>query len=157
MTDTTRRLGAILWLVPTLYGVLLLIASVWWLLVGEPFDRGTYERIAGLPWQALTRELTPAHAAVMAAMVRLLGGNGGLVAGGLIIAVASFGYRNGAPWAWFSLWLLPLHALLDLAIVAGAGGWSAMVAVWDIGWAATMIIVLMASSPLRPRRHLTTG
>lgn len=136
---------SVLWTIPTLYGVLLLAASAWWLVFGEPFDHGTYERISGSPWQVLTREFTPPQSAVFAAMVRLLGGNGGLMAGGHIIAVAFFGYRTGSTWAWFTLWLLPLHALLDLAIVGASGGWSRMMVVWDVSWAATMIIVLITT------------
>lgn len=72
-----------LWMVPFGYGLLLVAASGWWLVVGEPFDHGTYERIGAEPWPAIVGPLTSAQSAVLAAMVRLLGGNGGLLAGGL--------------------------------------------------------------------------
>jgi hypothetical protein len=68
------------------YGLLLLAASAWWLVTGEPFDRGTYERIGASPWSAMVGSLTSAQADVFAATVRLLGGNGGLLAGGFTVA-----------------------------------------------------------------------
>jgi hypothetical protein len=89
--------------------------------------------------------LTSAQADVFAATVRLLGGNGGLLAGGFTVAAARFGYRSGARWVWFTLWLLPLHALLDLMILSASGGFVATV--WDVGVAAVMIATLLVSYP----------
>ena len=134
-----------LWAIPALYGVLLLAASAWWLVVGEPFDHGTYERIGEAPWDVIVGPFASSQCAVFAAVVRLLGGNGGLLAGGLTLALARFGYRAGVRWAWFTLWLLPLHALLDLMLLTASGGFSVMAVVWDGGFATVMIATQVVS------------
>lgn len=134
-----------LWTIPALYGVLLLAVSAWWLVVGEPFDHGTYERIGEAPWDVMMGPFASSQSAVFAAVVRLLGGNGGLLAGGLTVALARFGYRSGARWAWFMLWLLPVHALLDLMLLTASGGFSVMAVVWDGGLATVMIATQVVS------------
>jgi hypothetical protein len=37
----------------------------------------------------------------------------------LIVAVSVTSYRRGEKWAWYALWILPLHTALDMATVAG--------------------------------------
>lgn len=134
-----------LWTIPALYGVLLLAVSAWWLVVGEPFDHATYERIGEAPWDVVVGSFASSQSAVFAAVVRLLGGNGGLLAGGLTVALARFGYRSGATWAWFTLWLLPVHALLDLMLLTASGGFSVMAVVGDGGLATVMITTQVVS------------
>ena len=80
-------------------------------------------------------------------MVRLLGGNTGLLAGGLTVALAGFGYRSHARWVWFTLWLLPLHALLDLMILGASGGLSVAATLWDVALALAMILMLVTAFP----------
>jgi hypothetical protein len=134
-------------MVPFAYGLLLIGASVRWLATGEPFDHDSYARIAGSAWSAIVTNRTPADSLVWRAMVRLLGGNDGLLAGGLAVALASFGYRSGARWVWFTLWLLPTHALLDLVILTASGGLSIAAILWDVGLAMAMVLTLLAAYP----------
>jgi hypothetical protein len=131
MTKPQRTLEPILWLIPFVYGALLVVAGFFWLVRGAPLDRQAYERIAGMPWLELQTRLGLAGAAVANALVRLFGGNGALLGGGLTMAVSYFGYRTGLRWAWFALWLLPLHALVDLYVLASAGGLGVAGAIWD--------------------------
>lgn len=138
---------ALLWTVPCAYGLLLIGASVWWLTTGEPFDQDSYTRIGGSAWSAIVGNRTPAQAVVWTAMVRLLGGSNGLLAGGLTIALAAFGYPSRARWVWFTMWLLPTHALLDLVILSASGGLSVVAILWDVGLALAMIGTLLTAYP----------
>jgi hypothetical protein len=148
MTDDRRAgLIAVFWIVPCAYGLMLIGASTWWLATGEPFDRDTYARIGGSPWPEIVSNLTSAQSRVWAAMVRLLGGNDGLLAGGLTVALGIFGYRSGARWVWFTLWLLPTHALLDLVILVTSGGLSVAAMLWDLGLATAMVVTLVVVYP----------
>jgi hypothetical protein len=129
------------------YGLLLIGAGSWWLATGEPFDRDTYARIGGSAWPAIVSSRTPAQSVVWTAMVRLLGGNTALLAGGLTVALAGFGYRSRGRWVWFTLWLLPLHALrLDLVMLGASGGISVAATLWDVALALVMILTLLAAS-----------
>lgn len=136
-----------LWIVPCSYGLLLIGAAAWWLATGEPFDADSYARIGRSAWPAIVSSRTPAQSLVWAAMVRLLGGNTALLAGELTLAVAGFGYQSRARWVWFTLWLLPLHALLDLVILGVSGGISVAATLWDVALALAMIVMLVAASP----------
>jgi hypothetical protein len=151
MTEPPKRtLDPILWLIPFGYGALLFVAGVFWLVGGAPFDRQAYERIAGMPWPELQTRLGLAGSAVANALVRLLGGNGALLGGGLAMAVAYFGYRTGLRWAWFALWLLPMHALVDLYVLASAGGLGLAGAVWDAVSAFAIGVSLLVALPRLP-------
>ena len=145
-----RTLDPILWLIPFAYGALLVMAGVFWLVAGAPFDRQAYERIAGMPWLELQTRLGLSGGAVASALVRLLGGNGALLAGGLVMAVTYFGYRTGLRWAWFTLWLLPLHGLVDLSVLASTGGLRLPGAVWDAGSAFAIAASLLVARQRLP-------
>jgi hypothetical protein len=49
------------------------------------------------------------------------------------MSVAATAFRRGERWARWSLWVLPLHALADLGVVAAHGGLSPWALVWDLG------------------------
>jgi hypothetical protein len=85
-----------------------------------------------MPWDELMASQDPRVATLMSALVRELGGNFWLLAGALIVAVSVTSYRRGEKWAWYALWILPLHAALDMATVAGYGALSMASATWDI-------------------------
>jgi hypothetical protein len=72
-----------------------------------------------MPWDELMASQDPRVATLMSALVRELGGNFWLLAGVLIVAVSVTSYRRGEKWAWYALWILPLHTALDMATVAG--------------------------------------
>lgn len=79
----------------------------------------------------------------MSALVRELGGNFGLLAGVLIVVIATTSYRRGEKWAWYALWILPLHASLDMATVEGYGALSMASATWDIALVLSTILALL--------------
>lgn len=63
--------------------------------------------------------------------VRLLGGNFALLSGWLIVVIAVTAYRRGERWAWYALWILPVHAVLDLTIVSMYRALSPAAILWD--------------------------
>jgi hypothetical protein len=132
MTRNRKELSAYAWLVPFAYGALLCAASLVWLVSGLPFDHVTYERIAGIQWSKLIKSLDPRTTLMISAIVRELGGNTGIVAGILVMAVSATGYRKKEKWAWFTLWLLPFHSALDIATVTCYGALTLHAAIWDI-------------------------
>jgi hypothetical protein len=142
MQDTGPKYEKHLWLVPFLYGALLIAASTFWLVRGTPFDQATYERISGLPWRDLVMGLPSGASSGLSALVRLTGGNSGLLAGIMVIAVSVGGYRRHAKWAWYALWALPLHAALDLVILSLHGGTTPSAAAWDIGLISATLLAL---------------
>jgi len=146
---TTRALA---WLVPFAYGLLLFLAGVAWLVTGAPFDKATYEQIAGESWQAMQADSSPAVLQVLSAIVRMQGGNSALLAGIMVMAVAATGLRSGERWAWYVCWILPLHAVIDLAVAAALGGLRPTVLVWDVGLTVAVAASLMACRPHAPRK-----
>ncbi len=111
---------AFIWIFPFLYGLLLFLAGTVWLAIGKPFDPATYECIARVPWH----ELEVSHSSlprVFSSLIRLLGGNSSILAGIFIMTVSVTGFRHAYPWAWWVSWALPIHAALDLIIVATYG------------------------------------
>ncbi len=146
MTANRKELYACAWLVPFAYGALLCAASLAWLVSGLPFDHVTYERIAGIPWYEMIKSLDPRTMRVIGAIVRELGGNTGLVAGALIMAVSATGFRRKEKWAWFALWLLPFHAGLDMATVVGYGAITPHAVVWDVTLITVTSAVLIGSA-----------
>ncbi len=133
-----------IWLVPFLYGLLLFLAGALWLAEGMPFDMATYERIAGAPWNELA-ESHPGLPDVLSALVRLPGGNSGLLAGLFIMMVAATGFRGGERWAWWLCWALPIHSAVDLAVVARYGGLGPTVVLWDVSLIAVVAGALAVS------------
>jgi hypothetical protein len=61
----------------------------------------------------------------------------------LIVAVSVTSYRRGEKWAWYALWILPLHAALDMATVAGYGALRMASATWDIALVVSTILALL--------------
>jgi hypothetical protein len=121
--------------------LLLTAASLFWLVRGGPFDTNTWSRIVGSPWDDFLRTEGPATANFAAAAIRELGGGLGLLGGVLAMSVAATAFRRGEQWARWCLWVLPLHALADLGIVAVHGGLSLSAWVWDLG----LFLVLAAA------------
>jgi hypothetical protein len=101
------------WLVFFSYGILLLFASLYWIFAGMPFDRLTYEKIINTSWTDFIAGSSPHTIKLISALVRELGGNIGIVASILIMAISFFSYRKGEKWAWYSLWVVPAHVLFD--------------------------------------------
>jgi hypothetical protein len=129
---------------------MLLIASFRWLVMGIPFDSATYEHAAGIAWQDLIAALSPQVLRVITLLVLELGGNIGVLAGSLTIAIASGGLRQGERWAWFTLWCLPIHAGIDLATVAAYDALTPAALAWDLGLILiTSLALLFAWTTLR--------
>jgi hypothetical protein len=118
------------WMLPLLYGVLLVTASLFWLVNGRFFDRSMYMAIISIPWDAVDQTM-PATAQLTTAVVRLSGALG-TCAGIVIMGVAATGYRWGERWAWYLLWALPLYATLDLAVLGAYGALTLVGFAWDL-------------------------
>lgn len=132
--------------------LLLLAAGLYWSLTGAPFDRATYDLLAGGSWVTSLDAQPPATARVFATLFRLLGGNTAILAGGLMLAIAITSYRSGQICAWIAVWLLPLHSVLDLLLVWSAGALTPGALGWDV-----LLVSLTVSAQLvtRPHRRLT--
>jgi len=96
------------WLIPFAYGALVMGAALYWTVAGAPFDKATYELAMGMRWSEMIESSNPKLPVLLSALVRELGGNFGLVAGVLIMAIAATAFRNGEKWAWWTLWVLYL-------------------------------------------------
>ncbi len=83
---------------------------------------------------------------VVGAIVRELGGNTGLVAGVLVMFVSTTGFRRKEKWAWFALWLLPLHSSLDMVTIACYGALTPHAAIWDVALIIVTSAVLIGST-----------
>lgn len=105
--------------------------------------------IGGMPWPQFQSQLGATGTPIVAAFIRLLGENGAVLGGGLAMAAAFFGFRAAQRWACLVLWLLPLHAAIDLCVVAIAGRLSSAVAVRDVG-----SVLALATSLVLARRQL---
>jgi hypothetical protein len=142
-----QRFRQVAWVVPFAYGLLLTAASLFWLARGGPFDTNTWSRIVGSPWNDFLRTEGPATANFAAAAFRELGGGLGLLGGVLAMSVAATAFRRGERWARGCLWVLPLHALADLVIVAAHGGLNRSALVWDLGLFLVLAAALVAGRP----------
>ncbi len=134
------------WIVPFLYGVLLFAAALYWLVLGAPFDTAFYSKVAGVALVDAMAALSPSAARAISALVREMGGNTGLVAGILIMAVSAFAFRRNEQWSWYVLWVLPLHSAIDLVTAAAYSALSPAVVAWDAGLIAAMLLALLLSS-----------
>lgn len=151
MTPLLRRYA---WLVPAAYGLLLLLAGLFWLLTGAPFDTATYGRLVGGSWPAFVEAQPLATSHLLAILFRVVGGNTATLAGALTFAIAITSYRSGHLWAWITAWLLPLHAALDLLLVWRAGALTLGALVWD---SLLLGLSLTAQLITRPSRRPTSA
>lgn len=133
------------WILPFGYGLLLFMASVFWMSWGRFFDRGFYTAISDIPWVA-TEDAMPSFARLISAVTRLVGALG-ICASLVIMGVAATGYRRGEPWAWYILWALPLHATLDLATLAAYDALTVTSAAWHL-----FLLIIAVSGLLIPYR-----
>ena len=131
-----------LWVIPFVYGALVFAASIWWIVTGTPFDQLTYEKIVRMPWSEAMRAFDPRAVRLIGALFRELGGNFGILAGLLTMAISANSFRNGERWAWYALWILPIHSALDLVTVIGYGAISVYSLLWDIFLIATTALSL---------------
>jgi hypothetical protein len=118
------------WVLLFLYGLMLALVSVFWLLHGHLFDHRLYEVVGGSSWSVM--EALDADVVELVSSLVRLGGALGLVASVFIMAVALAAYRNGERWAWYVMWALPLGSTLDLSILAAYGALSPTSIVWDV-------------------------
>ena len=119
------------WLVFFSYGILLLLASLYWIFAGMPFDHLTYEKIINSSWSDFIAGSSPHTVKLISALVRELGGNIGIVAGILIMAISSFSYRKREKWAWYSLWVVPANVLFDAITLTYYGALTYSSVAWD--------------------------
>jgi len=54
---------------------------------------------------------------MMSVVKRFLGGNTGVILGIMIIVISLFGYRKHEPLAWYVLWIIPLHSIIDIILL----------------------------------------
>lgn len=114
-----------------------------WLLQGRPFDASTYT-----PFETPFVWDSPA-----ALMFRTTAGDSDLLASVLIMVIAATALRRCEVWAWLVMWALPIHALMDLALVLGHGGDARRAFVWDIGSAGAIALALIPA-PDRLQREV---
>jgi hypothetical protein len=129
------------WVLLWLHGLLLGLASIYWILRGRLFDPGMYEAVAGPAW-TLTEALLPAFQKLVSTLARLIG-IASLVAAIFIMTIAATSYRRYERWAWYAMWALPLHATLELATFYGCGALTATTAAWDVSLLTLSLLGLL--------------
>jgi hypothetical protein len=67
---------------------------LYWLVLGAPFDTAFYGRVAGEALVDVMTAVSPGAGRALSALVREMGGNTGLVAGTLIMAILAFAFRR---------------------------------------------------------------
>jgi hypothetical protein len=104
-------------MVPFLYGVSLFCAGLVWLITGRPFDQITYSKILGCSYSDIIILNSKYTNNLITSLVRFLGGNTGVILGIMIIGLSLEGYRRHLILAWYILWLIPLHSMIDLVLL----------------------------------------
>lgn len=90
--------------------------------------------------------VSPGADRALSPLVREMGGNTGLVAGTLIMAITAFAFGRNERWSWYALWVLPQHPAIDLVTAAAYGALSPAVAARDAGLIVAMLLALAFSS-----------
>ena len=137
-----------------------LLRSSWWglLAITALFAvSGLLDVATGATWQA--EDVTGSTSAEIAAQsstaselidfgVRTQGV--GLIALGVVLcAVLLFAYRQGRPWAWWTMWTLPALAIANSLLMHAFGAWGPGTTAMYVGVVAALFLLLGAPSFFR--------
>lgn len=125
-------------------GLMMALTSLNWLLRGHFFEK-TVIAVSGFRWEELTAVL-PATARISSLSVRLAGA-AGLCAGVLAMGMALTSFRRGERWAWYTAWVLPMFAGLELLVLGAYGAINGAALIWDGTFAALGLLGLAVSYP----------
>jgi len=106
-----------LWVVSFLYGLSVFSAGLLWLISGRPFDKITYSKILGYSINDFIVQTTTHTNNLISSLIRFLGGNTGVILGIMIMVISLWGCRKHAPLAWYVLWIIPLHSIIDIILL----------------------------------------
>ena len=123
-----RRTSA--WVLLLFDALLVVLASLYWLVQGRFFDTSLHQTISGHAW-TVSEVLVPGMQRLVSVVIRLAGAFG-VVFGVLAMVVAATGYRRGQAWAWYAMWTLALCPVLDMAVFAYQQALTPLVMAWDL-------------------------
>jgi len=106
-----------LWVVSFIYGLSVFSAGLLWLITGRPFDKITYSKILGYSINDFVVQTTTRTNNLISSLIRFLGGNTGVILGIMIMFISLFSYRKHVKLAWYVLWIIPLHSIIDLILL----------------------------------------